>query len=277
MGGETQLVDRLTSVTPVWVAVRVLTLARDRNVTFVAAGVAYYALASLVPMLLLAVAVATAVGLELVLEQILDAVENLLTNTGQELLVEALADTTGRAGAGIVGLVGSVWGTLKLSRGLSRGFGELYEYESGISIRKQLVNTGIVFGSLLVAVTVLVGFDLAIGYGPIPEWIIGSLEQVTLFVALLVALLPLYALLPPGRLRAREVLPGALVAAAGWVLLRLGFELYATYAAEYQVYGVLGALLLFITWLYVGALVVLLGAVVNAAVRELRLSRRDSQ
>lgn len=271
MGGEPRLVDRLAEFVAIRIAVGVVELARDRNITFVAAGVAYYALASLVPMLLLAFAVATAVGLEIVLERILDAAENLLTNTGQELLVEALADTTGRTGAGIVGTVGSVWGTVKLSRGLSRGFGELYEYESGISIQRQLVNTVIVFGSLVVAVTVLMGFDLAIMYGPVPEWIVGPLEQVTLFVALLVALLPLYALLPPGRLRVREVLPGALIAASGWVLLRLGFELYAVYAAEYQVYGILGALLLFITWLYIGALVVLLGAVINVVVRESRL------
>src|SRR6056297_243690 len=121
MGSETRLVDRLATLTPIRIAEEVVSLARDRNITFVAAGVAYYALASLVPMLLLAFAVATAVGLELVLEQILDSVGNLLTNTGQQLLVEALADTTGRTGAGIVGTVGFVWGTIKLSRGLSRG------------------------------------------------------------------------------------------------------------------------------------------------------------
>lgn len=269
MGGETRIVDRLTGLPPIRLAEGVVTLARDRDITFVAAGVAYYALASLVPMLLLAFAITTAVGLELALEQILGVVENLLTNTGQELLTEALADTTGRTGAGVVGTVGFVWGTLKLSRGLSRAFGELYEYERKISIWKQLSNTAIVFGSLLVAVIVLVGFDLAIAFGPVPEWVVGPLEQVTLFIALLVALLPLYALLPPGRLPVRAVFPGALVAATGWVLLRLGFELYAVYAAEYQVYGVLGALLLFITWLYIGALTVLIGAVVNVVMREL--------
>jgi membrane protein len=271
MGGETRIADRLAGFPPIRLGERVVSLARDRNITFVAAGVAYYALASLVPMLLLAFAVTTAVGLEIVLEQVLESAENFLTNTGQELLVEALADTTGRTGAGVVGTLGFVWGTLKLSRGLSRAFGELYEYESANTIRKQAANVTIVFGSLLVAVGVLVGFDLAIAFGPVPEWIIGPLEQVTLFIALLVALLPLYALLPPGRLRAREVLPGALVAATGWVLLRLGFEAYAFYAAEYQVYGILGALLLFITWLYIGALTVLIGAVVNVAVRESRL------
>ena len=69
----------------------------------------------------------------------------------------------------------------------------------------------------------------------------------------------------------REVLPRPLIAPTGWVLLRLGFEVYAVYAAEYQVYGVLGALLLFITWLYVGALTVLAGAVVNVVVWDARL------
>ena len=271
MGGETRLTDRLAHVGPVRLGWQVVSVAYDRNITFAAAGVAYYALASLVPMLLLAVAVTTAVGLEFVLEQLLDVVGDLLTDTGQELLTEALAETTGRTGAGVVGTLGLIWGTGKLSRGLSRAFGELYDYESAISIRKQVTNTVIVFGSLLVAVIVLVGFDLLIAYGPVPEWIVGSLEQVTLFVALVVALLPLYALLPPGRLRVREVLPGALIAATGWVLLRFGFGLYAVYAAEYQVYGILGALLLFITWLYVGALTVLAGAVVNAVVRDARL------
>ncbi len=267
MGGETQLVDRFVGWRPVRITESVVSLARDRNITFVAAGVAFYALASLVPMLLLAVVVATAVGLELVLEQVLAAVENLLTNTGQQLLVDALADTSGRTGASIVGLVGFVWGTLKLSRGLSQAFSELYAYESVLTIKKQLFDTVIVFGSLFVAVIILVGFDLAVAFGPIPEWGVGPLQQVALFVALVVALLPIYALLPPGRLRVREVLPGALVAATGWMLLRLGFELYTTYAADFQVYGVLGALLLFITWLYMGAFIVLFGAVINAVAR----------
>ncbi len=267
MRGESSLRDRVGGWRVVRLTESVVSLARERNITFVAAGVSFYALASLVPMLLLAVAVTTAVGLEVVLAQILDAVENLLTDTGQQLLIDALADTSGRAAGSIVGLVGFVWGTLKLSRGLSRAFGELYAYESAVTARKQVFDTVVVFGSLFAAVVVLVGFDLAVAFGPIPTWIVGPLQQVTLFVALVVALLPIYALLPPGRLQVREVLPGALVAATGWILLRFGFELYTAYAAEYQVYGILGALLLFITWLYMGAFIVLFGAVLNAVAR----------
>jgi len=264
MSTVSQLASRVASTTPVQVGEQVVHLTRSRDVTFVAAGVAYYALASLVPMLLLAFAVATALGLELLLEQVLESVGHLLTATGQQLLADALADATGRAGASVVGLVGFLWGTLKLSRGLSKAFGELYEQSAAVELRKQVVDTLIVFGSLAVAVTVLVGFDLAVALVAIPTIIVGPLQYVVLFVALVVALLPLYALLPAGRLSVRSVLPGTLVAAVGWILLRAGFALYTTYAADYQVYGVLGALLLFVTWLYLGAFVILFGAVVNA-------------
>ena len=126
MSTASRIASRLASTTPVKIGEQVVDLTHSRDVTFVAAGVAYYALASLVPMLLLAFAVATALGLELLLEQVLDSVGHLLTSTGQQLLADALADATGRAGAGVVGLVGFLWGTLKLSRGLSKAFGELY-------------------------------------------------------------------------------------------------------------------------------------------------------
>jgi len=268
MSTAARIASRLASTTPVQVGEQVVELTHSRDVTFVAAGVAYYALASLVPMLLLAFAVATALGLELLLEQVLDSVGHLLTSTGQQLLADALADATGRTGAGVVGLIGFLWGTLKLSRGLSKAFGELYEQSAAVDLRKQATDTLIVFGSLAVAVTVLVGFDIAVALLALPTAIVGPLQYVTLFFALVVALLPLYALLPAGRLSVRSVLPGTLVAAVGWILLRAGFAVYTTYAADYQVYGVLGALLLFVTWLYLGAFVILFGAVVNVVAED---------
>jgi membrane protein len=63
----------------------------------------------------------------------------------------------------------------------------------------------------------------------------------------------------------RHAIPGAVVAAVGWVLLQIGFYYYAGSAGKYAAYGLLGALLLFITFLYLGAIVFLIGVVVNVA------------
>ena len=62
-----------------------------------------------------------------------------------------------------------------------------------------------------------------------------------------------------------HALPGAVVAAVGWVLLQVGFYYYAGSASRYAAYGFLGAVLLFVTFLYLGAIVLLVGVVLNVA------------
>jgi len=46
------------------------------------------------------------------------------------------------------------------------------------------------------------------------------------------------------------------------------FGLYAANASQFQTFGFVGAVLLFLLWLYFGALILLFGAVVNAATFE---------
>jgi membrane protein len=69
--------------------------------------------------------------------------------------------------------------------------------------------------------------------------------------------------MPPVDVTIQHALPGAVVAAIGWVLLQIGFYYYSGSASRYAAYGLLGAILLFITLLYLGAIVLLVGAVVN--------------
>jgi membrane protein len=93
-----------------------------------------------------------------------------------------------------------------------------------------------------------------------------------LVVVLTLAFLPMYFVLPPVDVTLGEVLPGAAVAAVGWVLLQVAFRIYAANAGQFEGYGLIGGVLLFVTWLYFASIVVLLGAAVNAvrggAVRE---------
>ena len=61
---------------------------------------------------------------------------------------------------------------------------------------------------------------------------------------------------------------GAVVGAIGWELAQRGFSWYLTsgFASYRLVYGSLGAVIAFMIWLYVTALVVLYGAHLSAAV-----------
>ncbi|MDR2736864.1 MAG: YihY/virulence factor BrkB family protein [Gracilibacteraceae bacterium] len=62
----------------------------------------------------------------------------------------------------------------------------------------------------------------------------------------------------------RKLIPGALLSAAGWVALSLGFSAYVHYANNYSiVYGSLAGVMLLMLWLYWSAEILLFGAVLN--------------
>jgi len=74
-----------------------------------------------------------------------------------------------------------------------------------------------------------------------------------------------YFALPAVRQRYRDVVPGSLVAAIGWSLVTQAFGVYVADVDQYRAaYGIFGAAIAFLLWLYLVALVVLVGAEVNA-------------
>jgi len=85
---------------------------------------------------------------------------------------------------------------------------------------------------------------------------------------LTVAFLPMYRQFPNPPIPIREAAPGAVFAGAGWTLLQAGFQIYAAGAGQYEAYGVIGGILLLVTWLYFAAVILILGAVTNAVLAD---------
>jgi YihY family inner membrane protein len=84
-----------------------------------------------------------------------------------------------------------------------------------------------------------------------------------LLAGLTAVFLPLYYYLPGTGLAVRDALPGAVLAAVGWVALQAGFQVYAAGATQFSLYGVIGGILLLVTWFYFAAILILAGATVN--------------
>jgi membrane protein len=71
------------------------------------------------------------------------------------------------------------------------------------------------------------------------------------------------------RQRWRWVTPGAVVAVLGWVAASLGFSAYVRNFGSYNAtYGSIGAVIILLTWMYLTAFFVLLGAEINAVAGE---------
>ena len=243
--------------------------AQSDRVTFIAAGLAYYAFISLIPLLLLALVVTSFLGDdELVAALVVEVSETLGEGAGTALR-EALSGAAGRGGATILGLAVFLWSGLKLFRGLDIAFSEVYGDPGPDSIVAQVHNAAVTLGAVAVAVTATVvvgaliaglGIESALdGRAPV-----GLLGTAGLLVGLTAAFLPLYYVLPGVDIGVREAIPGAVFAAVGWTALQTGFRIYAGVAGSYEAYGVIGGVLLLVTFLYFGGLILLLGAVLNA-------------
>ncbi|WP_241964292.1 YhjD/YihY/BrkB family envelope integrity protein [Halorubrum sp. 48-1-W] len=236
--------------------------ARDQQVTFLAAGVAYYAFVSLVPALLLLLVVATTVFGDALATELLESVSGFLTPAGEEAIGEAVASARGRAGASLLGVVVLLWSTLKVFRGLDTAFVEVYGTEGRVTFLDQLTEAGSVVIGIGAGIAAMLVVGAVAAAVDVP--LLASASVLALPVVLTVVFLPMYMLLPDPEIPLREALPGAVFAAVGWTVLQAGFQAYAATAGQYQVYGVVGGILLLVTWLYVAAIVVIVGAVINA-------------
>ena len=247
----------------VGVAREVVDLARREEIGFLAAAIAYYALVSVVPALVLGLAAATSVGGVALAERTLEVAGGLLTPAGQAVVEDALLGGDARPGATVLGLVVLAWGALKGFRGLDTAFSRVYGTTGRDSLVDRfrdaavgLVAVGAAFGAMVVLGGVLAAL-------PVPPvgWV-GGLAS--LLVGLFLAFLPLYALFPDAEVGLAEAAPGAALAAVGWVALQAGFQAYAAMTSLGDLYGLLGGVLLLVTWFYVAAIVLLAGAVLNA-------------
>jgi membrane protein len=61
------------------------------------------------------------------------------------------------------------------------------------------------------------------------------------------------------------VLPGALFATIGWIVVSLGFSFYVNNFGNYSAtYGSIGGVIVLMIWLYLSAMIILIGGEVNA-------------
>ena len=238
----------------------VFSAVRSQQVTFLAASIAYYMFVSLLPLLLLGLAIASLVGSQAFADRVITAVGTALTPDAADLLRGALTNAAGRGGATVLSLVVMLWGGLKVFRGVDVAFSTVYGTSDEASFLDSVADGFVALAGIALA---LVGFAVVGSLGAI-FGVNLALSGLALVPILVVAFLPLYYLFPDTEITLREALPGTVFAALGWTALATGFGLYASVAGGFQLYGVIGGVLLLVTWFYFAGNVLLVGAVLNA-------------
>jgi membrane protein len=240
----------------------------DDRASNLAALMAYYAFFSLFPLLLVFVSV-----LGFVLEDdpslqadIVDSALARIPVIGAQL-ENQVQPLTGNAVALAIGIGGALWAGLGVTLALGRAFDEIWDVprlEQRGSLRARAWGAGVlaVLAIALIAATLATGLAVGGGIGPLAGRV-GSLA-----VALAVNTIAFgvaFALLTAGRRGVREVLPGALVAAVGSLLLQAlgGWYVDRAVVNATDTYGTFALVIGLLSWFWLVAHLVLIAAEVN--------------
>jgi YihY family inner membrane protein len=238
-----------------------------------AALIAYYGFFALFPLLLVLV---TTLGYVLsddsgLSKRIVDSALAQFPVIGDDLRVHALG---GSAVALVVGLVAAIWAGLGIALAGQRAMDEVWDVP--LRRRRDFLTSRLrgllvlaVLGSLNVAVTTAVGL-LAGGHGHGLGLRIGG---IALSVALDVLLFwAVFRLLTPNAVPTRLLVPGIVLAGLAWAVLQVLGGIYVDRVVRHThaTYGLFAIVIGLLSWLYLGAQMLLLAAEANV-VRARRL------
>ena len=253
--------------------------AGEDNLSLVAAGVAFYAFLAFVPLL---TALVLSYGLfaapETVARDILSLAETLPASAATIAADQLEAMTQGsdaKTGlALLVSLAIAVYGASKAADAIMTALNIVYQVgECRGFVGRLLVALGMTAGALLLlllaaaTISALTFLEsLLPGLGGATAVLLRLVFVAGAGLAVMLLLAFAYRFVPCREDAAwRWITPGSVLATLLWLALTAGFGLYVANVGNYNAtYGSLGAVIAFLTWLYLTAWIILLGAELNA-------------
>jgi membrane protein len=254
-------------------------IARDR-VLIVAAGVTFYAILSLFPMIAAFVALyglfADRSDVEALIEGLEGAVpEELLTLVSEQLerLMEVEAGTLTLTS--LVALAIAFWSANGGVKGMIEAMNVAYnEHDDRSFIKLNLTAMSMTLGGMVMVATLIAlsaVVPVVVALFPGGGWRDALLlwGRWPVMAGLLVLVLAVLFRFGPDRRSAkwRWITPGAVFAAVGMIVVSAGFSFYTSNFAAYgETYGSLGTVVVVMMWFWLTSIVVILGAEINAEI-----------
>ena len=275
-------------------------LEADR-VTVYAAQSSYFSVISIIPLCMLILSLARLLFPESV-DSAFATLETELPGRFSALLAVVYEELAGRGRAEIASLsaISMFWLSSRGVAALTRGVAEVYGTRERTTFLSEtahsIVYTLLMIISVILTLIVLV-FGVFIRDRAVARFprtagifdIVIRLRSIVFFVALALVFTAIFAQVSrAGRKKGadqsaiptgfRAQLPGAAVAALGWMLYSFFYSLYIEYfpSASY-IYGSLAAVILFMLWLYFCMVILLVGAEINKALLRSESRRRKQK
>jgi membrane protein len=250
------------------------------HVMLIAAGVTFYTLLALVPALGALVSLYGLVADPATLERHMALLEGLMPSGGLDIVREQLRRLveSGQTRLGLASLLGfalALWSANSGTKAMFEAMNVAYnEDEKRSYVRLTIVTLAFTLAAfaailLLVGLIVLLPAILAlIGIGSAAQWAARGGGLLLTFLLVMAGLGALYRFGPSRHeARWRWITPGALLAMIVIAITSGLFSWYVASFGSYDVsYGSLGAIFGFMTWLWIAAIIVVVGAELNSEI-----------
>jgi len=275
--------DRPTAISPRgWrkVLTRTWREFNDDRIPAVAAGATFFALLALFPALGVFVSLYGLVAEVEDARRQVAALRGILPEGAISVMGEAMTRLAALPHASLsttfaVSLLISIWSSNAGVKALISGLNVAYEErEHRGFFRLNLVSLSFTLGAIAFSLLAAAGLGLAPAtlarFGLVLPPGADLLRWPLLFAVVVAAVSLLYRYGPDRQhARWRWITPGGVLAAAGWMVMSLGFSLYVANFGSYdRTYGSLGAVVGFMTWIWLSLIVVLLGAELNSELEQ---------
>ncbi|CCO12019.2 conserved hypothetical protein [Carnobacterium maltaromaticum LMA28] len=255
---------------------------QEAEVTNSSVVIAYYLLLSFFPIVIIIGNLLPLLNLDI--NTILPYFSTIIPEAIYQEIVETIHRLLTSSSSGMLsfGIVAAFWAASKGMNAMQVSMNKAY----GVEPRKNMFVirlASLVF--TLILVLGIVALVLVFSFGQVvlnyltpllqlPEELVAIFQSVkwpvTLFVLLFVFTL-VYYMVPNAQVKVKFVLPGAIFATIGWVLLSQAFAIYVRYFSGRTLsYGSVGIFIVLMLWLNGSGIVLTLGAVINASIDEFR-------
>jgi membrane protein len=283
LGGERRAPatpTRLTARSWSGVFKRTISEFRADNLTDIAASLTYYGILAIFPAIIALVSILGLVG-HSATQPLIENLGKVAPGPAKSIFTSAVENLDkGRSAAGvifIVGLLAALWSASGYVAAFMRASNVIYDVEEGrpiwktIPVRLAVTLVLVVLLAISSVAVVLtgglarqVGNLIGVGSSAVQVWDIAKWPALVLIVSFMLAIL--YWASPnvrhPGF---RWVSPGGILAVAVWLIASAAFALYvANFSSYNKTYGALGAVVIFLVWLWISNIAILLGAEFNA-------------
>jgi membrane protein len=249
----------------------------DDHVSMIAAGVAFYGLLAIFPMIAALISIWALIFDPQQIARQIEQISGYLPEAGSIIKDQAtkIASGTG-TGVSIAAIGGIILALYSASAGMKaliEGLNIIYDEEEKRGfIRLYLSALGLTLGMIVILIVALALIMAAptllssLGLGPTVQTLVTWLRWPVLFVIAIVSLGVLYRFAPSrDEPRWHWVSWGAAIATVLWLIGSALFSIYVQNFGSYnETYGALGAVVILLMWFWLSAFIVLAGAELNA-------------